>query len=257
MSEPMPAEHWLPVPGYEGFYEVSDLGQVKSLPRWTAKGLKGGRILKGTPAASGHLAVVLSKHGNMRRRMVHQLVAEAFIGPRPAGLETRHWNDVPGDNRLLNLCYGTRKENIADMIRNGHNYYSNRTHCPKKHPYDEANTYWTPTGHRDCRACNNETAKKRKARQTRGIGRPCLTPGCDQAQTAKGLCPKCYVRRHRAGKRGSDWVNRTCLHCGGSFELALGERPRKYCSESCATDVRRIASRERMRALHAKQRAAA
>lgn len=247
MSQPMPPEWWVPVVGYEGFYEVSDYGRVKSLPRMTQKGLRGGRILKGIPTPQGHLAVTLSVHGNMRRWMIHHLVAEAFIGPRPPGLETRHLNDVPWDNRPANLCYGTRKENIADMIRNGHNYYSNRTHCPKKHPYDEANTYRAPRGGRGCRACMNDKSKRRNKRQRHGIGKLCVVPGCDRAQIAKGLCSRCYVRQSRADARGPDWSKRVCPQCSGEFELEPGQPPRKYCSGICAATVKRIASRDRAR----------
>ena len=248
-------EIWLPVVGWEGFYEVSDLGRVLSLPRRTSKGLKGGGILKGSRADSGHIAVMLSRHGNIRRRMVHQLVAEAFIGPRPPGYETRHLNDVPDDNRLVNLTYGTSADNKADAIRNGHNYFANRTHCPQGHPYDEANTYWTPTGHRECRACGNLKSKQRKKRQRQGEGEPCATPDCDGKQTAKGLCCRCYVRKQRVGQRGPDWSNRVCPHCDTPFEVdpTPGGR-RKYCSDECAVDVRRIAARDRMRRLAAAQR---
>lgn len=238
-------ERWLPVVGYEGFYEVSDLGRARSLPRRTAKGLKGGRILKGSRAESGHIAVMLSKHGSIRRRMVHQLVAEAFIGPRPLGQETRHLNDVPDDNRLVNLVYGTRSENAADALRNGRNYFANRTHCPHGHPYDEVNTYWTRKGNRGCRACFNEKSKRRHQQQRLGIGKPCTTPGCNRAQIAKGLCGTCYVSAARASKRGPEWAERVCAACQKPFMAS--QQHRKYCSDECATEVRRIASRERIR----------
>jgi hypothetical protein len=245
-------EIWLPVPGYEGFYEVSDLGRVYSLPRLTTKGRKGGRLLTGSRTPSGHIAVMLSKHGNIRRWMVHHLVAGAFIGPRPAGYETRHANDIGSDNRLVNLSYGTSGDNKLDMVRNGRHYYANRTHCPKGHPYDEVNTYRTPKGGRDCRACNNAKTKARKKRQSNGIGNPCRTPDCTQVQTARGLCPKCYIRKQRAERRGPDWAKRTCGHCGVPFEIAPDETAlRKYCSDECSTGVRRIAARDRARRLRA------
>jgi hypothetical protein len=65
---------------------------------------------------SGHLSVALGK-GNSKQ--VHQLVLLAFRGPCPPGKESRHMNDIPGDNRLTNLRYGTRRQNMLDKIRNG------------------------------------------------------------------------------------------------------------------------------------------
>jgi hypothetical protein len=69
---------------------------------------------------SGHLSVAIGK-GNSRQ--VHQLVLEAFVGPCPEGYEVLHLNHEPSDNRLVNLKYGTRSENVrmdyAVGARNG------------------------------------------------------------------------------------------------------------------------------------------
>ena len=126
-------ERWLPVVGYEGLYEVSDRGRVRSLDReivvmmpggWkTASGRTvrryRGKILKMNPSR-GYPAVVLSLMGKQDTRDVHQLVMEAFVGPRPAGQEGRHLNDVKTDCRWPeNLMYGTKKENFADRVLNG------------------------------------------------------------------------------------------------------------------------------------------
>lgn len=238
-------ESWLPVPGYEGFYEVSDLGRVKSLPRQTAKGFYGGCILKGGVAKSGHIFVSLCKRGYSRRWAVHQLVALAFIGPRPQGYETRHLNDIPSDNCVVNLAYGTSAENKQDALRNGKNYFANRTHCPKNHPYDDANTYWTPKGRRGCRACFNEKSKRRNRRQMAGEGDPCQTPGCDRGQVAQGLCVRCYARKSRAEQRGIAWYGRVCPQCGREFEVGPSGGRRKYCSDACAAVGRKAADAQR------------
>lgn len=203
MSQSTPDEAWLPVPGYEGLYEVSDRGRVWSIPHMTAKGMRGGTFLAGSQVKGGHIAVMLSKDGKVKRRMIHQLVAEAFIGPRPEGQEVLHFNDIGWDNNLSNLRYGTRAENQADALRNGRNRNANQTHCPQGHPYDDANTYHRRDGGRDCKACNNESGKRRSKRRQAGIGVPCLTPGCDGAQRTRGLCPRCYARKLRADKRAS------------------------------------------------------
>ena len=56
-------ERWLPVPGYEGLYEVSDLGQVRSLPRPTKRGIRGGNVLKHVSSGYGYPVVCIRKNG--------------------------------------------------------------------------------------------------------------------------------------------------------------------------------------------------
>lgn len=117
-----PTERWLPVVGYEGLYEVSDQGRVWSVPRlclkWDGTRRAGGNIL-GQHFYRGYISVTLYRDGKRRNWKVHQLVATAFIGPRPPGYETRHGPGGRRDNRLVNLSYGTPAENNRDRIRDG------------------------------------------------------------------------------------------------------------------------------------------
>jgi len=108
-------ERWLPVVEYEGLYEVSDLGRVRSLRRWHA----GSRVLK--PGYDGSAAQVgLSREGRRRTFKVHILVARAFLGPCPDGQEVCHGPAGRRDNRLVNLSYGTHlKNNGEDKRRDG------------------------------------------------------------------------------------------------------------------------------------------
>lgn len=110
-------ELWAPVVGYEGLYEVSDQGRAKSLARLTCSNRQlQERILK--PIADyGHLQVALYKEGRRKQILVHKLVAAAFIGPRPLGMEILHGVGGRTDNRLSNLSYGTHAENCADKLR--------------------------------------------------------------------------------------------------------------------------------------------
>jgi hypothetical protein len=115
-----PSERWLPVPGYEGFYEVSDHGRVRSIRHMTRAGWRGGRPLKPFPDSDGYLRVNLSRHGVIAGlRPVHGLVLLAFTGPVPAGQQARHGTGGKLDNRLVNLCYGTPLENSDDKRRDG------------------------------------------------------------------------------------------------------------------------------------------
>lgn len=116
-------EEWRDIPGYEGKYQASNLGRIRSLDRRVpcchgATRLVQGRVLK--PAGSKrdpHLYVVLG-HG-ASGSLVHKLVALTFLGPRPAGYDVRHLDGNPLNNRADNLAYGTRTENILDVYRLG------------------------------------------------------------------------------------------------------------------------------------------
>lgn len=123
-------EVWKPVVGYEGRYDVSDLGRVRSLDRveeylrqdqysgrtLVIRRFHRGRLLRAGRTASGHLSVVL---GRGQTKQVHVLVLEAFVGPCPEGLECCHHDDDPSNNRLGNLRWGTRSDNLNDAVRNG------------------------------------------------------------------------------------------------------------------------------------------
>ena len=104
-------EIWKFVPGYDGRYEVSNQGHVRSFKRYAQ-----GRILRPGRMPSGHLSVALGR-GNSQ--CVHKLVLLTFTGPAPDNYECRHLNGNPADNRLANLCWGTRSENILDSVRHG------------------------------------------------------------------------------------------------------------------------------------------
>lgn len=118
-------EVWKDIPGYEGRYQASNLGRIRSIDRSITqlgryhtlftRVLKG-QILRPGMQKSGHVTVSLGKHNSIP---VHQLIALTFIGPVPLGCEVRHLNGCPFINNLDNLCYGTRTENILDEYRLG------------------------------------------------------------------------------------------------------------------------------------------
>jgi len=135
----------VPVPGFPG-YEASSLGHVIS-----HKG-RAPRVLRGGPHPDGYPMVQLHGPDGRRGFMVHAVIAAAFIGPRPPGMEVCHNDNDKLNNTPENLRYGTRTENEHDKRRHGTHHHTRKTHCPKGHPYDEANTY-RAAGRRYCRAC--------------------------------------------------------------------------------------------------------
>src|SRR5258708_1594768 len=120
MSDPAtPPERWLPVPGYEGLYEVSDLGRVRSIAHSTRAGMRGGQMLKPQFNSRGYHHVGLRRDGKKAALRLNRLVLAAFAGPCPPGEVARHGPGGKLDNRLTNLSYGTQRENIHDKIRDG------------------------------------------------------------------------------------------------------------------------------------------
>jgi hypothetical protein len=104
-------EVWKLVPEYDGKYEVSDQGRVRSFRRYPQ-----GIILRPGRMPGGHLSVALGR-GNSQ--CVHKLVLLTFVGAAPDKHECLHINGIPNDNRLTNLRWGTRSENMKDAYAHG------------------------------------------------------------------------------------------------------------------------------------------
>lgn len=111
-------EEWRDIRGYEGFYQVSNFGRVRSIDRvvkcrdfeMTRKGV----VLKDAPMTGGYRCVALQKDGKRKTFYVHRLVADAFV-PNPNKLnECDHINRNPSDNRSVNLRWCTHEENVAN-----------------------------------------------------------------------------------------------------------------------------------------------
>lgn len=103
------------IPGFPG-YRVSNTGDVQSC-RWSLDAPW--RSMSPSVTKSGHLKLILSKEGNSVTITVHTLVLNAFVGPRPDGMECRHLDGNPANNRLENLRWGTSVENQADRVLHG------------------------------------------------------------------------------------------------------------------------------------------
>lgn len=161
-------EQWRPVVGFGGRYEVSSVGNVRSLPKtfYDSKGRPRrmpGKVLKATVVPAGYHKVWLFGDDGKSYRYVHRLMLEAFIGPCPDGYYGCHWDDDPGHNCLGNLRWSDPTGNVFDTIRNGEHGMVNRTHCPQGHPYSPENTYFYfhgGTNVRRCKICTNERGRR-------------------------------------------------------------------------------------------------
>ena len=107
------SEIWKDVAGYEGFYQVSNKGNVRSVARKDSIGRKcGGRVRKPMYHRHGYLQVDMYKNGKVKRKYIHRLVAESFI-PNPKGfLEINHKDESKSNNRVENLEWCTREHNM-------------------------------------------------------------------------------------------------------------------------------------------------
>lgn len=108
----MTEEIWKPVVNFEGYYEVSNLGHIKRLDS--------GEFRIAVPV-NGYLTVQLWRQGKRHNRYIHLMVLEAFIGPKPEGLEGRHLDSNKDNCRSDNLAWGTSAQNSIDTLVNGNN----------------------------------------------------------------------------------------------------------------------------------------
>lgn len=111
-------EEWRDVAGFEGRYQVSDLGRVRRWRRQREARHWGPPFVPATRVA-GYPAIALLNGDTRTVRTVHRLVLDAFVGPCPDGMEACHHNGVRTDARLANLRWDTRKGNRADAVRHG------------------------------------------------------------------------------------------------------------------------------------------
>jgi hypothetical protein len=150
-------EVWEPVPGYEGLYDVSDAGRVRSHPRPRTPG---GILRQTVERSTGYLKVELCRDGVQSSLRVHRLVALAFLrtpGPRE---HVRHLNGDKLDNQLTNLAIGSVSENAQDLVRHGRHNNARKTECKKGHPFSGVNAR-----QRVCIICIRESKREYAARK--------------------------------------------------------------------------------------------
>lgn len=156
---------WADIPHFPG-YQVSSDGEVRS---YRQSGTEP-KLLKLHPnPRRGCLQVYLMRDGKKHARKVHALVALAFIGPRPEGMEVCHYDGNPLNNHLFNLDYDTHSANLHDQVRHGTHPEASRTHCDNGHEYTPDNIYWRKRGRgrvtRLCKTCHGIYQARSKAKR--------------------------------------------------------------------------------------------
>lgn len=109
-------EEWRAIPGYEGRYEVSDLGRVRSLRH---RSVIRNRIKKPNRVGDYYVIQLHRTDGTRERVRVNRLVLTVFVGPAPDGYDGAHQNGDSLDNRLSNLAWKTKSENNQDRVKHG------------------------------------------------------------------------------------------------------------------------------------------
>ena len=158
------SEIWKDIPDLPG-YQVSDLGRVRSVDRFITdkNGVRkrvSGRVKSAPPNEDGYPRTSVSVNGVNRKYRVHALVALAFLGPQPDGMEVCHNNGDPADNRPSNLRYDTHQNNILDAVKHGTWHETKKTHCPSGHEYSGENLRVSARGQRICRECERTRARE-------------------------------------------------------------------------------------------------
>lgn len=128
-------EEWRAVIGFEGLYEVSNIGRVRGIDRVLSDGRRWkGKILaqkRDVRSGKNHKSVRLCCGNIHLFRGVHVLMLEAFVGPCPEGMQGAHNDGVADNNVLDNLRWDTPKGNAADRVRHGTQQYGEKVHGAK------------------------------------------------------------------------------------------------------------------------------
>lgn len=113
-------EEWRDIPGWEGIYQVSSLGRIKSLPRKRVVYVEcPEQIIKPRIGSRGYPQATLKNASKRQTVDIHSAVAKAFLGPRKDGMQVAHQDGDRANAQLSNLRYATPAENCADKQRHG------------------------------------------------------------------------------------------------------------------------------------------
>jgi NUMOD4 motif/HNH endonuclease len=256
MSELNHAERWAPIPDYEGYYEASALGRIRSLDRivpyrgGTPRRIRGHILKQAVDPDDGRHEVRLNRDGKGRTVQVHRLVLLAFRGSCQPGQEGCHNNGDASDNRLENLRWDTHSENMYDRGRHGTDPKRNRIRCPRGHRLTVPNLVRcvARSGRRACLACSRAQALQKRAVRHglsfdfQAVADECYARIMDGTYVPRGeCCPRGHLlkvpnlQRSAAikGQRGCLACHRTrvrkarAVKRGLSFDFAV-EADREY-----------------------------
>lgn len=160
-------EQWKDIEGYEGYYQVSDHGRVRSLDRKNSRGWNiPGRVMATPLDSKGYPYVSLHRDGRKNHR-VHRLVCRAFNGePESESLDVCHNDGTRTNNVPSNLRWGTRSENIMDAAKvHKTHYLGNKKKCKRGHRLGSPNSRGKD---RECLACGKAAATVRYHKDLRG-----------------------------------------------------------------------------------------
>ncbi|QOV97160.1 HNH endonuclease [Rhodococcus pyridinivorans] len=227
-------EEWRPVVGFEGRYEVSDLGRVRGVDRIDSLGRPVAGKIKpitysgpkrnyasvqlATAETAAKLRIRLAREGKsdedieaavqerrksmrMLNRKVHRLVLEAFTGPCPDGMVGCHNDGDTTNNRLDNLRWDTPGANNRDKRTHGTDHQVQKTHCPRGHEYTPENCYDPTMKVRRCKTCAREKARKQtapKAPRTHCRKGHEFTPENTRVSGGQRKCRTCELARRRS-----------------------------------------------------------
>lgn len=158
-------EEWLPAPTWEGRYEASTHGRIKSLAREGVD--KNGRkfpiverVLR--PSPGRYRQVHLADGARRETSYVHDLVLTTFAGPRPEGMECRHLDGDAHNNRIDNLKWGTHSENELDVVKHGNHHLASRDACNYGHLLTGPNLVddAKSSKQRTCKACKHAKSRE-------------------------------------------------------------------------------------------------
>lgn len=120
-------EFWKDIEGYEGLYQISNMGRIKSLPKICGVRSSKEKIIRTFRNHSGYELATLCKDGNQKHFQVHRLVATTFIPNNDSKPQVDHINRIRNDNRVLNLRWVTNKENSRNSSTNNLVTYKGKT----------------------------------------------------------------------------------------------------------------------------------
>lgn len=184
------AEVWKDIQGYEGLYQVSNLGRVKSLGRFIDRLVYGNywqeeKILKPNKTKYGYLIVELRKNKKPKSFLVHRLVAITFIPNSENKPEVDHINADKTNNSVNNLRWVTAKENVRNPLNMMHLIGKNHPMFGKKHSEETKEKI---------RGANNPRARKVKNIETKEIF-DTVTDAEKKYNLSRG-CIKCAIKKN-------------------------------------------------------------